>query len=218
MASWMVHFRIADLFLNKISNISYTHFIVGNIAPDSGEPNEDWSKFTPPSEVSHFLKGSSKSEIMSDKFFEIYLVNKNENEVQSFYLGYYIHLLTDILWSKYIVTPLKEKFKTEFENDKNFIWTVKKDWYDLDHLYLKENPNFRTFRIFESITSFPNNYLDFYSNTAFEKRIKYISDFYNNFDGELNREYIYLTKEQVNEFVNIASKEIEEDLISKNLI
>lgn len=41
MASWMVHLRIADLLLSQISGLCPTEFIVGNIAPDSGVPNED---------------------------------------------------------------------------------------------------------------------------------------------------------------------------------
>lgn len=45
MASWMIHLRIADKLLDKLTNITTTEFIMGNIAPDSGVPNEDWSVF-----------------------------------------------------------------------------------------------------------------------------------------------------------------------------
>ena len=47
MASWMIHLRIADKLLDRLANIEITEFIMGNIAPDSGVPNEDWSVFTP---------------------------------------------------------------------------------------------------------------------------------------------------------------------------
>lgn len=43
MASWMVHLRIADAFLDKLENIDETAFVMGNIAPDSGVPNEYWT-------------------------------------------------------------------------------------------------------------------------------------------------------------------------------
>ena len=36
MATWMVHLRIADKLLDCLEGIAQTHFIVGNIAPDSG--------------------------------------------------------------------------------------------------------------------------------------------------------------------------------------
>ncbi len=49
MASWMVHLRITDLLLDVFDNLEETEFVVGNIAPDSGIPSEDWSYYTPPS-------------------------------------------------------------------------------------------------------------------------------------------------------------------------
>lgn len=61
MASWMVHLRIADKLLDQIPGLSPVEFIMGNIAPDSGVPNEDWSSYTPSSTVSHFRKGGSLS-------------------------------------------------------------------------------------------------------------------------------------------------------------
>lgn len=54
MASWMVHLRIADELLQNLKQIDETAFIIGNMAPDSGVPNEDWSKFNPPYDVTHF--------------------------------------------------------------------------------------------------------------------------------------------------------------------
>ena len=54
MASWMVHLRIADRLLDRISGLSPVEFIMGNIAPDSGIPNEDWTAFKPSTKISHF--------------------------------------------------------------------------------------------------------------------------------------------------------------------
>ena len=54
MASWMVHLRIADTLLDQLTSLYPVEFIVGNIAPDSGVPNEDWSVFTPSTTISHF--------------------------------------------------------------------------------------------------------------------------------------------------------------------
>jgi hypothetical protein len=54
MASWMVHLRIVDRLLDEICNLTVAEFIVGNIAPDSGIPNDDWSVFTPSGDISHF--------------------------------------------------------------------------------------------------------------------------------------------------------------------
>ena len=59
---------------------------------------------------------------------------------QTFYLGYYDHLLTDILWAQEIVSSLKEKRRRGIsKNPQETIWKWKGDWYDLDFLYLKRD-------------------------------------------------------------------------------
>lgn len=59
MASWMIHLRVADALLDLIPGLSQTEFVVGNIAPDSGIPNDDGISFTPSSVISHFKLDSS---------------------------------------------------------------------------------------------------------------------------------------------------------------
>ena len=54
MASWMVHLRVADRLLDCFEGIAPTEFVMGNIAPDSGLPNEDWTAYFPDRNVSHF--------------------------------------------------------------------------------------------------------------------------------------------------------------------
>lgn len=53
------------------------------------------------------------------------------------FLGYYVHLLTDVLWKEKITDPSMQRFSELFEKDKDAIWKLKEDWYDLDHLFLK---------------------------------------------------------------------------------
>lgn len=217
MASWMVHFRIADRIMDKIPNVVEVPYIVGNIGPDCGEPNEDWSQFTPPTNISHWSDGN-KSTIDYEKFFDSHLKMETDFEKWSFYLGYYIHLLTDVMWSKNIAKPTMEKWKEEFSKNSDFIWVVKKDWYDLDHFFLKNNPEFRTFEIFSNIVIFPNKYLEYYSETAIIKQIKYITRFYLSEHDNLEREYTYLSEEAMSKFVEEASDEIMIELKKKNII
>ena len=49
MASWMIHLRVAQAVASQLPALYMREFIVGNIAPDSGVPNEDWSAFVPDS-------------------------------------------------------------------------------------------------------------------------------------------------------------------------
>ena len=82
------------------------------------------------------------------------------------------------------------------------LWIAKKDWYDIDFLYLKQHPNFRGFSIYENAVNFENDFMDIFAKDAFENRRQYICWFYRNDDrGELEREYKYLTPQQAEDFV-----------------
>lgn len=219
MASWMVHLRIADKLLNEISNLSYTDFVVGNIAPDSGIPNEDWSVFTPSSEVSHFkttdldgLKNIHLNEYV-EQFFKVEQRTRYSSKQKSFYIGYLTHLLTDIMWVDEIVRPSKNKFKSLYDKDMTeWIWTLKKDWYDLDFLYIKKNPNFRAFSIYKDAVGFDNHYMDFFGDDAFDNRREYIIGFYSGERENLEREYIYLKEEDMDKFVDEGAEKISQIL------
>ena len=208
MASWMVHLRIADELLKHISNIDETAFVMGNIAPDSGVPSEDWKEYYPPKQVSHF-KTKNGDEIFFDldaycnKYFNENLIKEYSLKKFSFFLGYYVHLLTDVQWTKTIYIDLIKSHPQEVSEDKNkLIWAAKGDWYDLDFLYLEQHPDFKAFSIYENAVNYDNSFMDLFSKDAFENRRQYICGFYHSDNhGELHREYTYLTPEQADQFV-----------------
>jgi len=113
----MVHLRVADRLLDRLEGIREKEFIMGNIAPDSGVPNADWTAYAPPTEVSHF--------------------------------------------------------KT----------------------YLGDS------RIYENAVGFVNRYMDIFAEDAFENRREYIIGFYRGDRENIEREYIYLTEAQAQQFV-----------------
>lgn len=211
MASWMVHLRIADKLLDKIPDLSPVEFIMGNMAPDSGVPNEDWSSFSPSTKVSHFRTddGSFRKEIDLNAYLSRYFAPEQKagyNEKQySFYLGYYTHLLTDCLWTKFILAPSRDKFAEERAADKaGWIARMKDDWYDLDFLYLKKHPGFRAFRAYLGSVGFVNTYMDFFAPDAFDNRREYITNFYLQENSNLDRDYPYLTEAEADGFVEKA--------------
>ena len=215
----MVHLRIADKLLDRISNLSDTEFVVGNIAPDSGIPNEDWSVFTPSGDLSHFKTTDADGfkDIHLNEYVEEYFsVNKRVQynvKQKSFYLGYLTHLITDMLWGKQIVRPSKDRFKSLFDHDRNeWIWTLKRDWYDLDFLYIRNNPVFRAFAIYKNAINFKNEYIDFFSPEAFDNRREYISAFYGEEREGLEREYHYLNELEMNRFVEESAEQIHQIL------
>ena len=217
MASWMVHLRVAQAVLQHFPMLCRREFIVGNIAPDSGVPNEDWSAFTPSADISHFkVRGEDGHRAVSpDGFVQKYLTpNRHaayDTRQRAFYLGYWCHLMTDVLWARDIVAPSKVADAEAYRADPTAtIWKWKKDWYDLDFLYLRDHPDFAAFTIYESATDFENVYMDEFSRDAFAQRCRYITAFYRNESehGELDRVYPYLTRERMDAFVESAAAEI----------
>ena len=208
MASWMIHLRIADKLLDRIPGLSPIEFIMGNMAPDSGIPNEDWSAFSPSTKVSHFRTddGTGKKKIDLDAYLGGYFTPelrvKYNDQQYAFYLGYYVHLLTDCLWSDRIAKPTVDKFGRERMAD------IKEDWYDLDFLYLKKHPGFRAFRAYLGSVGFVNRYLDFFAPDAFDNRRDYITAFYLQDNDHLDREYPYLTEAEADIFVDAATADI----------
>ena len=207
MASWMIHLRITDLLLDRIPGLDETAFVFGNIAPDSGVPNADWSVFTPSKSVSHYQDNlEDKTTINIDRFLREYfspeLIRSYSLREFSFFLGYYTHLLSDIEWAAEIAYPSLAAHPEKARKDRTaFIWEMKRDWYDLDFRYLLEHPDFRAFNIYEQAVGFKNDLMDTFSQDAFEHRREYIRGFYRGEHGELYREYPYLTPEQADGFV-----------------
>jgi hypothetical protein len=173
MATWIAHLRIADKLLKILQIDNIDNFIVGNLGPDCGVPNSDWSSFHPSSDISHW-KDIETKEIKYQQFYDKYCYS---NCVDSFYFGYFIHLLSDVFWSELVLKKKKYKYNEELKKDKNFIWVMKKDWYDLDKKYLLGN-ELDSYNKLKRINDFPNKYLDYFPKDAFTERIKYIVNYY----------------------------------------
>jgi len=216
MASWMVHLRIADALLAWIPGLSVKEFIVGNIAPDSGVPNEDWTSFTPSTTVSHYRRDSGEKvgkKIDLSAYIRQYFTPEQQkaySEKQyAFYLGYLTHLLTDILWADRIAMPSFRKHIGENASAKDpLIPKIKDDWYDLDFLYLRGHPDFHAFAVYENAVGFENTYMAEFAPDAFDNRRAYITSFYRQPNGHLDREYPYLTEGEMNAFVENSTAEI----------
>ena len=126
MASWMVHLRLAEKLLENIEGLDAEQFGIGNVAPDSGIPNKDWTEFNPPKFITHFEDQDAKD--ISPKYFRRDLdfyrqylnsapyLEKNPQQF-SFLLGYFFHLIVDNLWSEKIWHPTKEKWLDQFKSN-----------------------------------------------------------------------------------------------------
>ncbi len=217
MATWMAHLRIADRLLDIFDGIERTEFIMGNIAPDSGVPCCEG--YVPDKTTSHFMTRDSDGKPIfgwqrfADKYLSPEKVKSYNKKEFSFYLGYFTHLLADEKW-KIIMIPLKEKDSENYKKDKNAtVSKWKKDWYDLDRLFIRDNSDFRAFEIYKNAGAFKNTFLDFFPETAFDERRTFIVNFYSHFPDDLDREYVWLTEEAMKEYIDTAVSYIIEKAI-----
>ena len=216
MASWMIHLRVADRLLDRIPDLSPIEFIMGNLAPDSGRACGN-DRFCPDTKITHFLRecAADKRDIDAEAFHKAWLspdcCAAYNSQQYSFYLGYYIHLLTDRCWSYQIAHPTRLRFPDATWQE------IKRDWTDLDRLYLKNRPGFRAFRAYLGSVGFVNTYLDFFPADAFEERRQAVTAFYLEDTGSLDRAYPYLTAEQANRFVEDCTAHILAVIHEQNL-
>lgn len=170
----------------------------------------------PDKKTSHFKvpDENGKTEISPERFAELYFTEElrtgYSRKQYSFYLGYYVHLLTDVRWKQEVWYPAVNADRAAYEaNPTELTRKWKRDWYDLDFLYLRDHPDFRAFQVYEQAVGFENDYLDIFAKDAFDDRRKYITGFYRKERQDLDREYPYLTKIEMDKFVEHAVQYIE---------
>lgn len=98
--------RIADEVLKQLPELDRVSFCMGSIAPDCNVENEDWTAFTPPREVTHWMTGDQKLSADYEGFYARYLQDPSLScEERSFYWGYLAHLMTDVSFFCFIHSP-----------------------------------------------------------------------------------------------------------------
>lgn len=219
MATWIVHLRVADHFLE---NCPYPYeFVVGNVAPDCGYGQKDsFGEFDPPPTVTHWTDTGSKRDCRYKDFYNEYLKDKKHDRAYFFYLGYYVHLLTDIMWSTTICIPTYSEYADEYEKDPEFLRVIKRDWNDLDFKYLQNNPEFETYKIIKEENGEITDFLPYYEHNQLTNQVRFIADYYKKELGkhEVDREYEYLTEDKLEDFMSAATEMIEKQLSKQNLI
>jgi hypothetical protein len=215
MATWIAHLRIAENFLAQFPDLDAAQFAIGNVAPDSGIPDEKLEKFDPPPQVTHFKRSDSIHKDIADlDFYRGYLADVPPQDMPrfSFRLGYFFHLIADNLWTILVGKPTEAQYSDQFAADKNFIWEVKGDWYGLDQIYVREHPNCLFWRVF--LYACPFNLaegkadsadLDFLPPEALSRQLEYIKTFYQRRDEKIDemcaRPMIYLSADRMDSFV-----------------
>jgi len=208
MGTWIVHLRIAENLLPHFPEVDEVTFTFGNLSPDSGIPNADWTEFDPPKEVIHFLhRGEEEHAIHDLVYYGQYLADiRSEDDIKlySFRLGYFFHLICDIMWAKRIVGATKQQFKKLFEKGrKQAVSLIKGDWYGLDQLYVRDHPEHIFWRVIMT-SPFPPSYLPFVKDQALHQQYDYIRKFYSEQEDKwfLSIPYQYLNESTMTRIVN----------------
>lgn len=78
----------------------------------------------------------------------------------------------------------------------------------MDFMYLRENPDFEAFRIYERMEKLLNKYVDFFAPDAFEKRRQFITAFYRDGAASVKMRETYLSPQEFDRYVISAVEEI----------
>lgn len=206
MASWMVHLRVADAIAKAygMSGKAYDDFIIGNVAPDSGRMNADGLTYTPPKTVTHFK--TSEDGVVDPDRFDSEQMKTADAKSFFFRLGYLSHLLTDRLWAQEVYYPTKRRFGHLFSTKLDYVTAVKHDWYGLDRMFVRDCPDFAPLAVLSEHTDFDEPMVDFVKSELVRETICRIVAFYGEpYVRAADDPYVYMTKEQMTDFVASAT-------------
>lgn len=222
MGTYISHFRSTELLLKEIKGLDDESFLYGNLAPDSGIPNEDWTAYYPPRIVTHFLPSANSDETIQDmEFYKRYLKDltiSNDKGRFSFLLGYFIHLICDNLWSLWIVVPTEKYYEALIRERGAQAWEIiKQDWHDLDRKYFYEHPNLKIWR-FIKLSKNKTKYLPFLPSGATLQQLDYIENVYLPLkeSSDLERSYPYLNETVMDRFIDESTQVVLEILAQQD--
>jgi len=211
MGTYISHLRNAEMIYPEIVDLDEEAFLLGNLAPDSGVPNQDGTQFDPPREITHWLEpGEGEERIRDLEFYRRYLLDphlRSDRLRYSFLLGYFVHLVCDSLWSLWIVRALERDHRAIIQTRGAEAWaTFKQDWYDLDRKYVRDHQESRFWRVLVEAGGTPR-YLPHFPAEATSEQVRYIRDVYVKPEAgrPLDRDYPYLNEASMERFVRESS-------------
>ena len=227
MAGWVTHMRIADEVLKQLPELDRLGFCLGSIAPDCNVENEDWTAFTPPREVTHWMNGENKLSADYEGFYCRYLAKKDglSTQERSFYWGYIAHLMTDIAFFRFIhneqlteerwerickIPGLMEKVHGQscsWENIKRIFGRkrVFAGLIALENEYLYAHPETAYLTVLQTVKDFPD-YLDYLPRGAILRKIGVMGTVPEKPTGEI--EQIFFTRTEMDGYISRTCEEI----------
>ena len=233
MASWMIHFRVAQAMLDRGAlgedpeRTLSEAFVMGNIAPDSGVPTPEGG-YSPDKNTSHFMRrfegvpaGQNPERCDPHLFAREWLIpalDRGDEVAAAFYLGYLCHLITDNAWVRDFIYPAKVRFAhlrlvdgaETPEGVARFYAFLKKDWYDMDFLYLRRHPDLPAYHLFLDAPRSDDSLLPFFPADAFEAKRREIEVFYRKGVATVEDRSIYISEDEAEAFIWRVAEEVAE--------
>jgi hypothetical protein len=218
MATWLTHLRVAEKLLETLGNIEKTAFYVGAIAPDSGRMVGDFT-YLPTKDVTHWKReGVSYAQRFEDnaEFFKKYAEGEQDNAKFSFYLGYYVHILTDTIYVRDVIHPFINKNGRPCWREN--ITGIRKGWYEIDFRYLVKNNGYLPLGLLSGIEDFRVTSIKYFAPNDICERIRYAVELYAS--PKVDPECVFFTHNEADceNFVVYASAEIRKILNEKHNI
>lgn len=235
MSTWPTHLWVADEVLERLPQLHRRGFCVGSIAPDCNVENADWTVFTPPRQMTHWMGSQRKVLSDCDRFWEEYAAPRyakaSTQEERSFLLGYYAHLLVDALYQQMIrdeervkvtwrrikahpVLSLQSDGMPEtYDSIKPLLPKAErlKDVEAIEAVYLANHPQSAFVTEILPLQDFPD-YLDFLPQGAIVRKIRVMGHMPASEEG---REFIAISLEEYHGFVKAAVELVSASVASK---
>ena len=237
MASWVTHLMVADGVLEHFPCLDRRGFCVGNIAPDCNVENENWTSFTPPREVTHWMQAARKKPSDCDLFCEEYIIRRkneiNSAEEYAFLIGYYSHLLTDVAfqamtrnadrleaaWNRIRIDEEYRKASIGMEETWDAIkMLIPKEErirqiHAIEWEYLRDHPNSGYLTEILPLKTFPD-YIDYLPAGAIVRKIGVMG--YLPKPDELGVPFLAITREEYQSYVSDTTQKIIDTFTNKD--
>lgn len=192
MATWLTHLRVADQVLSTIRVRNIPLYFAGSVAPDTSIPPD----------ISHFCREGDKTACDLEGFFQRYLLGRFYCDDTSFYIGYYVHLFTDVLWHRQKITPL-------FGKGRDVIQSVKQGWKDADCEYLREHSSFYPVCALKGSVEMGKKWFDYDSVDQLRDHTEHIFTLGQNIFGNQAEETV---KREIEQFVKESADTVAEHM------
>ena len=218
MAAWLVHLRVAERLKELCGVTEESDYYVGALAPDSGRMVGAF-EYIPSKDVSHWKTdgvGYAERFALNDGFADKDLFRERDEKKRCFFLGYYIHILTDTLYVRDVIHPAvrvcgREKWRANIDR-------IRANWYDIDFRFLAGHPGFRPLEAIGSVKEYPNESLDYFTRDDITERVLFVARLYKTGVPAAEPDFFHVTPVDIAQFVASAADSIALRLKEKGII